>query len=502
MPGIFGSTILEVALGLFFVYFLLSIVCSAVNEYVALVLNSRAQDLEIGMRNLLRDPDVVSRMRVHPLIKDLTKSRYVLKAVDLVTGGHRDTLPSYIPSRLFALALLDVLAPLKDGGLTVRRLWSAAQERASGSDPEQKALGESLLALIADSQRAPKPYVTAEYLWHLVARVQDPAERQGLETALNGGVLPAIRAAIAALPQSQTRDDVLATISLAGANVGSIVQVAERLPTTPPEVGLLRNQLQAIVANAGGGLDGIRRYALQLPDTPARNTVLDLIEEGEGDIRAVRESVERWFDNAMDRMSGSYKRSVQRFLLLLSLLISAALNVDSIRIVDTLGRDASLRAALVAEAEAATTFDSAYATLLAHTPGTTDAPPVTTGTATGAVGPETTTEARPAATGSVSATVPLTPTARIEFVLGRLEALKAPIGWNDLPRAVNGKPPTTGDWSSFWLFKVAGLLATGFAVSLGAPFWFDTLTRVSSLRSAGPRPKKTDEDKPQARDRS
>jgi len=40
----------------------------------------------------------------------------------------------------------------------------------------------------------------------------------------------------------------------------------------------------------------------------------------------------------------------------------------------------------------------------------------------------------------------------------------------------------------FWsgLGKVLGLLVTGFAVSLGAPFWFDLLNKVSNLRGAGP----------------
>ena len=39
----------------------------------------------------------------------------------------------------------------------------------------------------------------------------------------------------------------------------------------------------------------------------------------------------------------------------------------------------------------------------------------------------------------------------------------------------------------FWE-KVVGLLFTALAISLGAPFWFDMLNRVVSIRAAGRAP--------------
>ena len=39
-----------------------------------------------------------------------------------------------------------------------------------------------------------------------------------------------------------------------------------------------------------------------------------------------------------------------------------------------------------------------------------------------------------------------------------------------------------------WIVKIFGLLMTGFAISLGAPFWFDMLNKVISIRSAGRSP--------------
>ena len=52
---IFGSTILEVAIGLLFVYLLLSLLCSAIGEYVEAKFNNRAKYLRQGIELLLND---------------------------------------------------------------------------------------------------------------------------------------------------------------------------------------------------------------------------------------------------------------------------------------------------------------------------------------------------------------------------------------------------------------------------------------------------------------
>ena len=103
MPNVSGIAALDVLIGLFFLYFLLSIVCSSINEAIASVLNMRAGYLERGIRTLLsREGNVksfYSHWRVRALIKPPGK----------IFKGPRK--PSYIPSRTFALTLLDTFAP-------------------------------------------------------------------------------------------------------------------------------------------------------------------------------------------------------------------------------------------------------------------------------------------------------------------------------------------------------------------------------------------------------
>jgi hypothetical protein len=57
----FNSSVIDVAIGLVFVFLLLSLICSAANELIEAVLKKRASDLERGIQELvgqyLREPE-------------------------------------------------------------------------------------------------------------------------------------------------------------------------------------------------------------------------------------------------------------------------------------------------------------------------------------------------------------------------------------------------------------------------------------------------------------
>src|ERR671914_748717 len=123
----FGSSILEVAIGLVFVYLLLSLVCTTANELIAALTTWRAINLEQGIRNLLNDPSGNALAKVfyeHPLIK----------------GLYRDEKrkPSYIPSRTFALTLMDIALP--------------------ADHPRPKTMGEIRQALADTKTLSPVPH--------------------------------------------------------------------------------------------------------------------------------------------------------------------------------------------------------------------------------------------------------------------------------------------------------------------------------------------------------
>ncbi len=105
-----GLEMLDVAIGIIFIYLLISLICSAINELIESFLKKRAKDLERGIRELLNDnPDtndaakrlsgITQLLYEHPLISGLYRGPYISKGKDL---------PSYIPARNFALALLEL----------------------------------------------------------------------------------------------------------------------------------------------------------------------------------------------------------------------------------------------------------------------------------------------------------------------------------------------------------------------------------------------------------
>ena len=107
----FGSNVLEVAIGVVFVYLLMSLICSTINEQViARFFALRSKTLEDGIKTMLNDPQgagLAKEFYNHSLIQGLAKQ------------GVFDTLrrkvskPSYISSHTFALAIQEVVAAYK-----------------------------------------------------------------------------------------------------------------------------------------------------------------------------------------------------------------------------------------------------------------------------------------------------------------------------------------------------------------------------------------------------
>ena len=137
----FGFPILEVAIGLCFVYLLLSLICSAVNETLAALTQRRGKMLEQAINNLVGDLGFKDQIYAHPLIKSLMQP------------GKQ--LPSYIPSQKFALAVMDIVTgkgrPANDPAALRQGL--AAMGAKEGPDKNKlDHLQGALTAVLNDSQ--------------------------------------------------------------------------------------------------------------------------------------------------------------------------------------------------------------------------------------------------------------------------------------------------------------------------------------------------------------
>ena len=113
----FGSEILDVAIGLIFVYMLMSLVCSALREMAEAWFKARATFLHVGLRELLKDEDgtdLVKALHEHPSVYALYRGKYapttLPKGLQWLSRLNRTNLPAYIPASNFAVALLDIAA--------------------------------------------------------------------------------------------------------------------------------------------------------------------------------------------------------------------------------------------------------------------------------------------------------------------------------------------------------------------------------------------------------
>jgi hypothetical protein len=180
-----------------------------------------------------------------------------------------------------------------------------------------------------------------------------------------------------------------------------------------------------------------------------RETISSILECAEDSLNKARENFEKWFDEGMDRVSGWYKRESKKIIFACALAVTLILNADTISITQTLFRDPTLRAGLVATAQE-----------IAKKP--TDNSP-----------------------GEDQKNIKLVKEElnRLQFPLGWTRESIATLGWTKEPFHI---------WNTLWqtLIKAIGLFLTGLAVSLGAPFWFDMLNKFINLRAAGTKPEK------------
>jgi hypothetical protein len=184
----------------------------------------------------------------------------------------------------------------------------------------------------------------------------------------------------------------------------------------------------------------------QITDAELKRSLETLWRAASHNVVTFRAGVEQWFDHTMDRASGWYKRLAQTMALVLGLLIAVGLNVDTVHVSERLWADAPLRSAVLEQVKKV------------------PPPPATTTTVAGAP----VTEAPPTTAAALGAQVQ-----SIQNGLSQVGALHLPLGWAPAERP-----------KSYWV-AVLGWLLTAIALSLGAPFWFDLLNKVTSLRGGG-----------------
>jgi hypothetical protein len=196
----------------------------------------------------------------------------------------------------------------------------------------------------------------------------------------------------------------------------------------------------------------LRSTVQKIDNQSIKKALLPLIDAANGDIVKARENIEEWYNSAMDRVSGWYKQETQQILVALGLALALLMNIDAIGIARYLSTNQTARAALISQLQKQRSPANPSDSELAN------------------------------------------PEAWLERQGG------LPVGWLFTPQSGQTAEDFQRDWRRApvsvggWVMKLGGILLTTFAVSLGAPFWFDILNRFMVVRSTvKPREKSKDE---------
>lgn len=217
-----------------------------------------------------------------------------------------------------------------------------------------------------------------------------------------------------------------------------------------------------------------------LPDTNIRDALLAHLSVAEGDLQTLRNNVAAWFDSAMDRVNGLYKRHLKQISFIVGVIVVLMANADTVKVTRALWHDPALRAGMV---EAANQF-------ITNPPQPSDAGADTAKPQPAAASGANANPSPPSATaGSAAQSNAGNP---IDQSLSKLKGYEdtlrpLPLGWS-----VNFStlPVEPGSLAFLLAAKFLGLALTAIAVSLGAPFWFDLLSMFMHVRGAGEKPKK------------
>jgi hypothetical protein len=194
-----------------------------------------------------------------------------------------------------------------------------------------------------------------------------------------------------------------------------------------------------------------------------------LLNNSEASLEKFKSKLEAWFDDTMERATGWYKRKTQLWIFIIGLFLSVIFNADTIKIIDVLSKDDKIRAQMAELAVNSVNGKNAPKT----------AEPIS------AAKPKDNKDSinsKKAAAGD--STKKDSTLLRIKANLTNVDSAYSGVtkantvmglGWDGKDFKLNN--------SSGWL-SILGWLITALAISLGAPFWFDLLSKIVNIRGA------------------
>ncbi|MFB2769349.1 hypothetical protein ACE1AT_08665 [Pelatocladus sp. BLCC-F211] len=499
--------ILDVAIGLIFIYLILSLLASEIQELIATVFQWRAEHLKKSIEILLSGNtesaeeahviQLANEIYNNPLVKNinqeakglfvtiprkltwaigslyrrLKKPRPGTDKSTSIFGDEKHTGPSYIPADVFATTLVETLQiPALVQKLTELRLKKFKEDR----------LAEIQEIIIKLQEQASDDYRFTDFFSNIYKEFSELSaefekicwnfhqKKASLKTSLNrmGESFDRyIESFQAEMPEDELShkylrrlkffkkdifDDIEQAVLLGGLqpNINEVVQTIDKNSEIYKEI---KAAIQDQDSEAYKGIQqAFQTIETNLPTSVVENlSVLAKraqarVKTTEEGMNALRLEIENTFNSSMERASGVYKRNAKGAAIIIGLAIAITANADAIHMVRRLSKDSALRDTITNSAgEFARRKDTVNLEQIRE-------------------------EADEALTN-----------------------ISLPIGWSDANLQQQIKW-TRQSKQTFPYFKILALIPgwilSGIAIAMGAPFWFDLLSKIVNVRNAGGRP--------------
>ncbi len=495
----FGSTVLDVAIGMAFVYLLMSLIASVVQEIIATYLQLRPANLLRGVRSLFsggtwKGMALADWLYNHGLVRGLYADPdhdEAPQAAAVGSSGSAAPMEAKATLKQAAAALTAAERKAQQAYHSVKTTKAALEDRtAQDQDSRLQAHNKARMELLEASEQ-----VMASAELHKGAKAWVKAKRW---VRSQQGILRAVARWVVRVPQTIPP----AGVSNAGvlpAYIPSRTFAAAMVDIlTPPDTAA-----EDVMEKVKAALAAQRKAVPSDKSVEAIYTLaLNAGKDATKDLENFKKGLEGWYNDSMDRASGWYKRYTQKILLVVGLALAVCFNVDSVRVARTLWFDRDTRQAMV---NAASEYEKAH-------PGKADEKATDgkekTDPAAGA--PASGPDASAAAASDASSGDAVTEAKRLKAKLDdaaktftdATNAALLPVGWKQPPseywnRGMGYLFPAKDaeghraarQWAvilpATWrcLALALGWLITGMAISAGAPFWFDTLNKFMVVRS-------------------
>ncbi|MBK4732336.1 hypothetical protein JJD41_21060 [Oxynema sp. CENA135] len=520
--------ILDLAISLIFIYLIVSLLASEIQEIITTLLQWRAEHLKKSIEVLLAGSsertkskevqELADRLYAHPLINNLNQEAVGVLAMGFrkvsqtfgtayhkLTGtqsvfGNEKSGPSYIPASNFAATLMDTLK-ISDIAhvITEERLdeykhqnlkelvsifkhANFTESSRSSLERELKLLGRSFDKIVADFKE----------------------DRISLSIALDSmdrKLQLFIENCQVFLPQEGPQGEwfLMQVRQFHREHYGDLekqVIFNQLKPSASQTIDIIRRKqagyeqiVQSLQDRDSATYQGIESLVDSLPESlkESLGTLAKRVRTENADVAQemaqLQSEIETWFDRSMDRATGVYKRNARGIAILIGIVVAVIANADTLYIISNLSKDSVLRATVTQYSDSLIEQNLRTASWPAGNLSNPTAPPP--GQAPGARGVPAGSGGNPSES-MPTAQTGLTPQTIDQIkrdVRQSLDDISLPLGWGQY----NVEQQLTDEqkWPVPYIRRVLGWIISGLAISMGSSFWFDLLSKVVNIRNAG-----------------